>query len=927
MNESTDRATSPRPEVKNVAALTSVYGGGSPLKKSKPPLSPMERTLSENRRGGFSSPPARKQKVFKSPVKAAPVESSDDSDSDDDAKTPKPPKPGSFEDSFNKLMASSSSYDEVESDSDSDDSNAKGDKKKGEKVRSTTVKSTSTEPNAYSSSERGMSTSDDDDDDDSSSSSGSSDSDDSSSSDDSDVSSDSATSTEDGKSKHEEADIHSQSERHEEDDVAPLKATSPKAAELQNRPVVDRDFEVHEENLKSEDDMSKNARPANDNTTHSAWSQYTNDTVPLGDVEEDEVLQQRELQESQKEEASPEEQVITQNGEDQTKGDDHTRALLVTSLGGEHPEDEEPSVPASEDMAQLHSIDGMENMEVYQDTDSDDEEKSRLSHDTPFVAKTASRDSSNSDQDLDLAGMKEDDHRVVQVEDANKSLPADDQEIDLAQQHGPQEEQELSGAKVLGDDDHDEEQGSAGESELSDEMEEDEEDDEKRTRRRRCMLIMCCLACILLLAIAYIFVWVFVIHKNNSSSTQPDVKQLVGELYGEVAMSQLGSAVAVSGDGLTVAAGAPGYQGTSTASVGIGQVRVLSRQGPTLSQWAQIGQLLQGDNENDAFGSSVALSGDGTMLAVGAAKRDSIGYVRVFNLTANNEWSQASNDIMANQSLSGFGASLAVSANGLVVAVGAPNHLDSVNSIRNGEVRVYGLFNKAWRLLGEPLSGQANGDGFGTSVSLSADGRTLAVGSPGNSLAANASGLVQAFLYDIPGNFWQQMGSNIMGDQALDRLGVSVSLSSDGQTLAAGMVTNDSRGGMVRAYHLGSDSTWSQVGNGVTGEQPYSQWGYSVALSNDGSRVVAGAPLETTVNGERSGGVRVFDISDGNWQEVGNVLSGKDAGDNFGLAVSISGDGQIIFAGAPNYTNTFYRPNGAQLLPEAGYAQVYDIGN
>ena len=78
---------------------------------------------------------------------------------------------------------------------------------------------------------------------------------------------------------------------------------------------------------------------------------------------------------------------------------------------------------------------------------------------------------------------------------------------------------------------------------------------------------------------------------------------------------------------------------------------------------------------------------------------------------------------------------------------------------------------------------------FGTSVSLSSDGTRVAIGAPDNDGGGSNSGHVR--IYDWNGTAWAQAGSDIDGEAAGDLFGTSVSLSSDGTRVAIGAATND----------------------------------------------------------------------------------------------------------------------------------------
>ena len=85
-----------------------------------------------------------------------------------------------------------------------------------------------------------------------------------------------------------------------------------------------------------------------------------------------------------------------------------------------------------------------------------------------------------------------------------------------------------------------------------------------------------------------------------------------------------------------------------------------------------------------------------------------------------------------------------------------------------------------WQKIGNDIDGEASGDNSGSSVSLSSDGKTVAIG-------AIRSGHVRIFQWTESTSAWTQMGADIDGEASyLDNSGQSVSLSSDGKTVAIG---------------------------------------------------------------------------------------------------------------------------------------------
>ena len=121
------------------------------------------------------------------------------------------------------------------------------------------------------------------------------------------------------------------------------------------------------------------------------------------------------------------------------------------------------------------------------------------------------------------------------------------------------------------------------------------------------------------------------------------------------------------------------------------------------------------------------------------------------------------------------GWSVALSSDGQILAIGAMKNDDAGNNA--GHVRVYqwDLANSEWLQRGVDIDGTSQGDGFGRSVALSADGSILAVGANGNDSFASNSGQTQVFKWDS--GTWQQLGEDIYGEVAGDFSGFDVALS------------------------------------------------------------------------------------------------------------------------------------------------------
>ena len=388
--------------------------------------------------------------------------------------------------------------------------------------------------------------------------------------------------------------------------------------------------------------------------------------------------------------------------------------------------------------------------------------------------------------------------------------------------------------------------------------------------------------------------------------------QYGADIDGEAAADQFGYSVALSSDGRRVASGASLNDGTGANA---GHVRVFDA---IPSAWTQLGADIDGEAAGDEFGYSVALSSDGTRLAVGARLNDgngtSAGHVRVFDLVGG-AWTQVGGDIDGEAAGDQSGYSVALSSDGTRLAVGAPyNDGTTIFSLNVGHVRVFDLVGGAWTQVGGDIDGEAVGDRSGSSVALSSDGTRLAVGAYLNDGTGTYAGHVRVF--DWSGSTWTQVGGDIDGEAAEDSSGISVALSSDGTRLAVGAYANDGTGtdaGHVRVFDW-SGSTWTQVGADIDGEAADDRSGWSVALSSDGTRLAVGA-YANDGTGTDAGHVRVFDWSGSTWTQVGADIDGEAAGDFSSWSVALSSDGRRVAVGA-------YLNDGTGT--DAGHVRVFE---
>jgi hypothetical protein len=198
-----------------------------------------------------------------------------------------------------------------------------------------------------------------------------------------------------------------------------------------------------------------------------------------------------------------------------------------------------------------------------------------------------------------------------------------------------------------------------------------------------------------------------------------------------------------------------------------------------------------------------------------------------------------------------------------------------------------------WQKIGQDIDGEAVGDQSGYSVSLSADGTIVAIGAINNDGSGSNSGHVR--VYEFKEGSWQQLGGDIDGEAVGDQSGWSVSLSADGSVVAIGAINNhgndgnESYLGHVRVYEF-KEGSWNQKGTDIDGEAAVDQSGFSVSLSADGTIVAISSTGNDGFDGTNSwrGHVRVYEFKEGSWNQKGADIDGEAQGDESGWSVSIS---------------------------------------
>lgn len=392
--------------------------------------------------------------------------------------------------------------------------------------------------------------------------------------------------------------------------------------------------------------------------------------------------------------------------------------------------------------------------------------------------------------------------------------------------------------------------------------------------------------------------------------------------------------------------------------------------------------LLKASNtdSNDNYGNDIAVSNDGSTIAVSAFKESGIandptansaalsGAVYVYRKT-NGIWNDVAYLKAPNaDDKDEFGYAIALSGDGNTLAVSTINEASSATGIdgnqldnlapASGAVYLYVNNGSSWQSQAYIKASNSNlVDSFGFSVSLDSDGTTLLVGAPGESSSAQSingdetdnTGSLSgaAYVFELQNNQWAQTAYlKSSNSDKLDSFGYDVALSEDGLTVVVGSPGEDSNATSVNGDEMdnssdNSGSAYVFVHNGTTWAQDSylkasnsdseDQFGDSVDVNSDGTVIAIGAFNEASdseINGNESdnsasgaGAAYLFYKSQAGWQQEDYIKAvNSDASDHFGSDVQLSSNGKALVVGTPNEASSSQGLDGDVQLNDASTA-------
>lgn len=384
---------------------------------------------------------------------------------------------------------------------------------------------------------------------------------------------------------------------------------------------------------------------------------------------------------------------------------------------------------------------------------------------------------------------------------------------------------------------------------------------------------------------------IFSLTNENNAELEKFAKIVPTDVTGN---DNFGYSVALSGDGNTIIIGAFQHD---TAK---GSAYIYIRNGNT---WIFQSKLLPIDNTyGDYFGVSVSLSYDGNTAIIGAHGDDSVKGSAYIFIRNTNIWTEQSK-LVAGDGITGdhFGYAVDISGDGNTAIISA-----YVDDGYKGSVYIFSKDGITWNQHSKliPINAEA-GDVIGYSVGIDYTGNTVIISSHGNDTASGVD-TGSAYVFSKISNIWTEQIELITSDATTnDVLGVSVSISGDGNTILVGVIGDDGVNGADTgsAYIFRKNNNiWTEQEKIVASDLSAGDlFGYSVNINYDGSMIIIGSyndPLKTA-----SGNAYVFEYKNNNWIQH-TKLSSTNINDRFGFSSSISDDGNIYVVGAYQENNS-----------------------
>lgn len=350
--------------------------------------------------------------------------------------------------------------------------------------------------------------------------------------------------------------------------------------------------------------------------------------------------------------------------------------------------------------------------------------------------------------------------------------------------------------------------------------------------------------------------------------------------------------------------------------------------------WHQ-NSVLSANNANtgDNFGFCLSMNDSGNLLAIGAPNKtlgegsgamSGAGAVYIFNRNFSN-WSQSTMLTGSNSNTGDkFGSSLQMSNDGLVLAVGAPNkNAIFGSSILTGAGQVAVFENRDnqnnWiHLLN--LTGKTSGDGFGASVSLSSNGALLAVGATGRNIGSSQK-VGAIYLYSgnqYTSSLWQEFSYLLTGNSSSqnDNLGTFIKVTPNGETVFAASTNNSTGAGHVYVFtgNVINNNRYAQHQRLIPADRSaQDNFGFALDINKTENLLCISSPKNSYLDNNSFGSCYIFEKNNLFWEEkqkITGLIPHTQSQNQFGYSILFDPSRDNLLISSPFFDTGQYNNIG-----------------
>lgn len=359
------------------------------------------------------------------------------------------------------------------------------------------------------------------------------------------------------------------------------------------------------------------------------------------------------------------------------------------------------------------------------------------------------------------------------------------------------------------------------------------------------------------------------------------------------------------------------------------------------------GTMLVGKVSNEQFGRNVKISGDGTVLAVGAPFNsehgEKLGRIAVYKFD-NNHWEMMGYEILPGVKDFEYGEMMELSEDGKKIIAASPfggissyvydgkgwiklpqtiqleNKDDQIKSMsitpdagtmavayfsekyRTVCLRFFNFDGDQWMQDGVDLRPRSDEKIYNFALSLSTDGQLLVVGNYSRDIKEKQNA-GEVIFYRKDGNQWVLNGRSFFGDAPNSNLGSAVAVSKDLVIASSSSIDLlDRNTGFVETYEFIGD-TWVKQIKSLRPEKQHSYFGHAIAISADGNTMALSMPY---LGFGKPGYVQVYEKTATSWKQIAEITdvegieTTSTPNNTTGWSIALSSDGQSLAIGFPH---------------------------